>query len=53
MTDTRWQKAIQYRHTCEGACGERKICAVIHRRGKRTLRLCLDCYRDGFWKGQP
>jgi hypothetical protein len=49
LTVERWRRAVQYRHTCEGPCGETRMVAVIKRRDRPSVRLCLDCFLDGFW----
>jgi ribosomal protein S14 len=48
----RWDRAVQYRHTCD-QCGEPRLCAVVKRRERRDLRLCRTCFKDGFWKETP
>lgn len=47
----RWERAVQYRWRCEGGCGRDPIMvAVIRRKGKTDLRICRECYADGFWR---
>lgn len=45
----RWQQSVQYRWACEGGCGELRQVAVIRLRDGSRLRLCQDCYLDGWW----
>lgn len=41
----RWQGAVQYLHICV-LCKEKKLVAVIKRRGKDPMRICKSCYQD-------